>query len=75
VNPGIASNITATDSHAIPLSIAATLAASADVSLELFGQFAQDKTLIDHRVRYVRTNADGDIITDVMLAPVSRRPS
>jgi hypothetical protein len=59
----------------VPLPIVATLVASAQVSLELFGQFDQSGKLLGHRVRYVRTDDQGDVITDVMLALVERRPT
>ena len=52
-----------------PLPIAATLAASAQISLELFGEFDQSNKIIGHRVRYIRSDANGVVRTDVMLAP------
>jgi hypothetical protein len=60
--------------HAAPLSIAATLAADAQVSLELFGAFDPSDKLVGYRLRYTRTDSAGNVLTDVMLAPVQNAP-
>jgi hypothetical protein len=62
-------------SHAVPLSFAATLVATAQVSRELFGEFDQTGKLLGHRLRYVRIDPSGNILTDVMLAPVQNIPT
>ena len=57
-----------------PLSIAATLAADAQVSLELFGSFDPSDKLVGYRLRHTRTDSAGNVLTDVMLAPVQNAP-
>jgi len=58
-----------------PTVFAATLVASDEICLQLYGGFDSAGRIVNHRVRYLRTTKAGDTLTDVMLAPAQRRPT
>jgi hypothetical protein len=47
-----------------------TLLLPGGVSLQFYGGYAKNGMLIEHRIRYLRHNADGSVAADVMLVPV-----
>jgi hypothetical protein len=56
---------------ALAPSYAATLLPSATDALQLYGRYLPDGTLAEFQLRYVCTDGAGEIITDVMLGPIS----
>jgi hypothetical protein len=58
-----------------PTLLAATLVASDEICLQLYGGFDPAGRIVNHRVRYLPTTKTGDTVTDVMLAPAQRRPT
>jgi hypothetical protein len=59
----------------VPLIFVASLVASSDVSLHLYGEFEADGKIGSYKVRYVRTSDTGELVTDVMLSPVEQMPT
>jgi hypothetical protein len=59
----------------ISLTYAATLVASNDVSLQLYGLVGATGQITEHRIRYLRKSDSGNIVTDVMLSAVQQEPS
>jgi hypothetical protein len=57
------------------LAHAASLVVSQDVVLQLYGAYDAKGVLAGRRIRYLRTSNTGEILTDVMLAPVQNIPT
>jgi hypothetical protein len=59
----------------VPLVFVASLVASSNVSLHLYGVFDPDGKVGSYNVRYMRTSDTGELVTDVMLSPVEQMPT
>lgn len=66
--------ITESSVVASSLSLAATIIVSTDLVLQLYGMYDASHHLVDHRIRYIRTSANGGLVTDVMLQPATTTP-
>ena len=66
-----------TESASAPMSLdyAATLLVTNTISLQLYAERDPSGTIVSHRVRYSRTDGNGTIETDVMLAQTQTMPS
>jgi hypothetical protein len=73
--PPVRNILSAVEAAALPTMFAATLVASADVSLHLYGQYDSTGKIAGHRIRYFRTSDAGFVVTDVMLSPVQNIPT
>jgi hypothetical protein len=56
-----------------PTVLAASLLASDEICLQLYGGVNSAGQIVNHRLRYLRTTKVGDTVTDVILAPAQRK--
>jgi hypothetical protein len=61
-------------SHPVALPFADSLLLSDRITLQLYGEFSASHVLIRRRLRYLRTQANGRVISDVMLRFSQPRP-